>query len=1058
MSSNQNSYKLPTEDELGLHRLTNEAGIEISVLPNGCVFAIEHVKGEERTLINQVFGSPLGGGIGRMLLRFRDDAHSAVSIAGSGASGETACAVDRFVWAGETNGLSHRVTLWLHPREPIWFWWLELENKRPQPVDCDAILIQDLGLGARGTVLSNEAYASQYIDHTIGQHALYGPVVMSRQNLAQFGRHPWVAHGCLNGAASFATDASQIFRPEFRQAAEESQILSADLPGVKLQHEAACSAIQSNPLKIEPGGKTELRFFGLYERHHSEATNPNALTRLANTETAAQDCQPVDLKLSAPISKPFQDAAPLTALAPTSDAIAERYPERLHEEWRNETLLSFFVPDGPHNRHVVLAEKERLMQRRHGTILRSGNAMLPEENALSATCWMHGIFSAQLTIGNTALHKLFSVSRDPYNITRTSGLRIFADRGKGWQLLTMPSLFEMGLSDCRWIYLFEDGAIIVNALVSAEDTAMQWQVTSSGGPCRFLICGHLVLGEHEFRHPGLVEIDETDKCLTFRPDPDWLWGQTYPQAVHRLVVGTPDAVEAIGSGKLLFASEAPRAADAYAIIKTKAASDFSFALVGDLKDPARAQALATKYRRGVDAVAALEKARHFWTDLTGASHFAPNDRGHEALDTILPWFAHNAIIHLSAPRGLEQYTAAAWGTRDVCQGPVECLLPLGHHAPVREILRIVFSQQYETNGDWPQWFMLEPYGQIRDRHSHGDIIVWPLKALCDYLEATGDTAFLNEPLPWTRDDFTKTAHRDPVTIHLEKLLAAVRERFIPGTHLIRYGLGDWNDSLQPADPAMRDWMVSSWTVALLYQQIIRFARIFQRMGEAGKADELDHLAAQMREDFNRYLLPGGTVAGYALFKPDGSAPDYILHPNDRRTGVHYSLIPMTRAMIAGLFTPDQARHHLGLIREHLAFPDGVRLMDKPVPYHGGIETNFRRAESAAFFGREIGLMYSHAHLRYCEALGLLGEMEEMRKALRLANPITVTQDAPNATLRQRNAYFSSSDAVFPDRYKASAEWACVKDGAVDVDGGWRIYSSGPGIFVRLALKFASQKP
>ena len=61
-------------------------------------------------------------------------------------------------------------------------------------------------------------------------------------------------------------------------------------------------------------------------------------------------------------------------------------------------------------------------------------------------------------------------------------------------------------------------------------------------------------------------------------------------------------------------------------------------------------------------------------------------------------------------------------------------------------------QQHETRGDWPQWFMLEPYAQIRDRHSHGDVIVWPLKALCDYVEATNDLAFLDEPVAWRRDE------------------------------------------------------------------------------------------------------------------------------------------------------------------------------------------------------------------------------------------------------------------------------------------------------------------
>ena len=43
-------------------------------------------------------------------------------------------------------------------------------------------------------------------------------------------------------------------------------------------------------------------------------------------------------------------------------------------------------------------------------------------------------------------------------------------------------------------------------------------------------------------------------------------------------------------------------------------------------------------------------------------------------------------------------------------------------------------------------------------------------------------------------------------------------------------------------------------------------------------------------------------------------------------------------------------------------------MDRPLAYRGGLETIFRRGESAAFFGREIGLMYVHSHLRYAEAI------------------------------------------------------------------------------------------
>jgi 1,2-beta-oligoglucan phosphorylase len=366
----------------------------------------------------------------------------------------------------------------------------------------------------------------------------------------------------------------------------------------------------------------------------------------------------------------------------------------------------------------------------------------------------------------------------------------------------------------------------------------------------------------------------------------------------------------------------------------------------------------------------------------------------------------------------------------------------------------VLAQQHEARGDWPQWFMLEPYAAIRDRHSHGDVIVWPLKALCDYLEATNDLAFLGEPIAWRRDDFEKTARKDPVAAHVDKLLATVRERFIPGTHLIRYGEGDWNDSLQPADPNMRDWMVSSWTVALLFQQLKRYAEALTRAGRSREAEGLRELAAAMREDVNRHLIREGTVAGYALFDSAREAPELLLHPSDTRTGLRYSLLPMTRSIIAGLFTEEQAQHHLRVIREHLLFPDGVRLMDRPVAYHGGLEQVFRRAESSAFFGREIGLMYVHAHLRYGEALAALGEAHALWEALHVVNPIAVTERLAHASPRQRNAYFSSSDAAFPDRYRASAEWPRVKAGEVAVDGGWRIYSSGPGLFMNLLIRHA----
>ena len=296
----------------------------------------------------------------------------------------------------------------------------------------------------------------------------------------------------------------------------------------------------------------------MYEANHPDASSDADLAKIQLAQKAFYDFAPRDVVYSEPVRSVVQDAPPLIADAMSDEEVARRYTLRSHEE-RQDRLLSFFIPDTVHNRHVVLRDKERSVPRRHGTLLRTGQGLLPDEEAMCVTCWMHGVFGAQLTLGNTSFHKLFSVSRDPYNITRASGLRILVDIGADWRLLTVPSAFEMGLSDCRWIYRLGERTITVHAVAAGEDPVIQWHITVDGKPCRFLVFGHLVLGERELDHVGRIEIDAARASeVTFRPDPNSLWGQRYPDAAYHLVVSTPDAVELIGGDELLYTDGRPR--------------------------------------------------------------------------------------------------------------------------------------------------------------------------------------------------------------------------------------------------------------------------------------------------------------------------------------------------------------------------------------------------------------------------------------------------------------------------------------------------------------------
>src|SRR4029077_8431394 len=83
---------------------------------------------------------------------------------------------------------------------------------------------------------------------------------------------------------------------------------------------------------------------------------------------------------------------------------------------------------------------------------------------------------------------------------------------------------------------------------------------------------------------------------------------------------------------------------------------------------------------------------------------------------------------------------------------------------------------------------------------------------------------------------------------------------------------------------------------------------------------------------------------------------------------------------------------------------------------------------------------------------VMGRADELLRALLVVNPIAVTQVVPNARLRQRNCYFSSSDAAFHDRYDAAQNYEKLKTGDIPTDGGWRIYSSGPGIYTGIVMR------
>lgn len=1006
-----------------------------SFLPSGDVF--EFVSGP--FLLNQFQGNPLDGSINNIYLRVYSEQEGIVCYPLLGIRSASQLAVDgeRLVYSGSAGSIGYRITFAAAPGG-CWFWHVELDGEART---VDLVYGQDLGVAEKGGVLSNELYMSQYLDHSIWE-GKNGYVVCSRQNQPQGGLFPYVQQGVLGARAAFySTDATQFFGLGYKAGGDLPLALSGDLPNRNYQFELSYIALQTEKLQLN--GQIKLAFYGLFRDDH-----PEAVKSLAFQEEIAAAYAAIDWSQSAAsykLEKPVLRASfgkPYVSRQWSDDEIAAAFPVRMLEEYRDGQLLSFFTPD---HVHVVLQQKELLSERPHGHIITTKlDTRRVDHRLLTSTNYMYGIFNGQTVIGNTSFHKLLSTPRGLLNILKNSGQRLYIRLEGVYRILTLPAAYELGVNYAKWHYILGKDTLTVTSYAVAEEPVIILEVTSSLGIAYdFLITNQLVMGGQEFQQP--LNVIEKDGCLQITPDAEYWRTSPYPGLSYTLEL---QGSAYTWSDDRIFYEDGNTRNGTLLTLTLDGTAEFQLIMRGSLSD--EGSPTASKHHPRAYAFAVENtNYRKFYEELSAQFHLELEAAGPEAdrvakLNATAWWYTHNAMTHFSVPHGLEQPGGAAWGTRDVCQGPMEYFLATQHYELARNVLLEIYSHQLWESKEWPQWFMFDRH-PVQAHEWHGDVVLWPLKCIGDYVLATGDDSIFAERVPYRRlADAAPTEEQETVLEHVKAAVATIEDRFLAGTALISYAGGDWDDTLQPVSDELKTRLVSAWTVALAYQAIRNLAKAAQF--DASFAAALRDMAERMGDAFRSLMIRNGVIAGFAYFGDD-EAIDYLLHPQDKVTGIHYRLLPMTRSIIAELVDPAQAKTNMQLIDEHLQFPDGVRLMDRPARYDGGVSSIFRRAEQAANVGREISLQYVHAHIRYLEAAAKMGDAARAWEGLFTINPINILDSVPNAGIRQANAYFSSSDGDFPDRYSYQRDFAKLKEGQITVKGGWRIYSSGPGIYL-----------
>ena len=277
----------------------------------------------------------------------------------------------------------------------------------------------DVSLSNIYAISNNESYVSQYIDHK-AYKVDNGYVLCSRQNQD---KHIYLESGSFNETTGYSVDGFDFFGLDYKATNEISALMKGSLSNRIYQYEFGYHALESNDITLD--SDKEYVFYSCYSDNHEEAiTKPlyqsyvKDLYKNIKNRVATKDGKRIHFDIN------YSDI--ISSLDFTNEEINSLFKERELEEVVDNKLLSFFLKD---KSHVVLKKKELLLERPSGNIIISQNKDDKDEydfeNVLSSTGYIFGLFNSQVVIGNTSFNKLLSNSRNPLNIAKVSGERIF---------------------------------------------------------------------------------------------------------------------------------------------------------------------------------------------------------------------------------------------------------------------------------------------------------------------------------------------------------------------------------------------------------------------------------------------------------------------------------------------------------------------------------------------------------------------------------------------------------------------------------------------------------